>query len=88
MNWKKCQEFIRERKIDYNMILSLEKQSNNLLRSMKAVPLEDYSASSKVSMIYESIRQLAEALTLLHEFEIMNHECYVYFFKEILKMNN
>ena len=42
---------------------------------------------SKISLAYDSLRELLEALALKHGYKIYNHECYTSFLKEILKEN-
>ncbi len=46
--------------------------------------IDDITASSKLSLAYDSLRELLEALSVKHGYKIYNHACYTAFLKEIL----
>jgi hypothetical protein len=54
------------------------------LESEEKLELSEITASSKISLLYDSLRELLEALALKNRFKIYNHECYTYFLKEVL----
>jgi len=70
---------------DKNMIKSLIKSSNNKLESEKQLEMNEITTSSKLSLSYDSVRELLEALALKTGYKIYNHECYTSFLKEIIK---
>lgn len=86
-DWKNCVDSLTAKrvKIDEDLILSLIKSSKNKLDSENQLKLTDVTASSKLSLAYDSIRELIEALSLKKCYKIYNHECYTAFLKEILK---
>jgi len=87
MDWTECKKkgFVKNIKLDLNLISALEKQSKNKLISSKMIELNETTASSKVSLAYDSLRELLEALAIKKGFKIYNHECYCSFLKEIIK---
>ena len=47
--------------------------------------LNDETASSKITLAYDSLRELLEALAVIKGYKIYNHECYCSFLKEIME---
>ncbi len=87
MDWKQCNDkrLVKRINIDNNLIQSLLKESEKKYISCNRLLLDDTSASSKVSLAYDSIRELLEALAIKKGCKIYNHECYCSFLKEIIK---
>jgi hypothetical protein len=46
--------------------------------------IDEITSSSVISLCYESLRELLEALALKKGFKIYNHECFTAFLKEII----
>ncbi len=67
------------------MTISLIKSSENKLKSEEKLVMSAVTASSKISLVYDSLRELLEALALKEGYKIYNHECYTAFIKEIIK---
>jgi ABC-type Fe3+-citrate transport system substrate-binding protein len=86
MDWNDClkKRVAKEVKEDIELINSLIKTSQNKLESEEKLELSEITASSKISLLYDSLRELLEALALKNRFKIYNHECYTYFLKEVL----
>jgi len=86
MDWKECikKKIVKEIKIDTDLIKSLAKTSNNKIQSQEKLNLDDSTSGSKISLAYDSLRELLEALAIKKGYKIYNHECYTYFLKEIL----
>ena len=86
MDWFECNKkrIVKEVNIDLDLINSLKKTSINKLNSENKLELDEITASSKISLAYDSLRELLEALALQNKFKIYNHECYTPFLKEIL----
>ena len=70
---------------DNNLINSLVQSSDKKLKSQKKLELDDDTAGSKISLAYDALRELLEALAISKGYKIYNHECYVAFLKEVLK---
>lgn len=89
MDWFECNKkrIVKEVNIDENLIESLKKTSDNKLNSESKLELNEITAGSKLSLAYDSLRELLEALALKNKFKIYNHECYTPFLKDILKEN-
>lgn len=87
MNWNTClrQREAKPIKPDVEMAASLEKTSANKAFSSQLLELKEETVASKISLHYDSVRELLEALTLRKGFKIYNHICYTGFLKEILK---
>ncbi|MEK6826021.1 MAG: hypothetical protein AABX90_00155 [Nanoarchaeota archaeon] len=77
MDWKECcdKKIAKNVKLDKNLINSLKKTSENKLKSSEELILNEINAASKVSLAYDSLRELLEALSLKKGYKIYNHEC-------------
>ena len=60
------------------------KTSQNKLDSEEKLELNETTSSSKISLRYDSLRELLEALAIKKGYKIYNHECYTCFLKEIV----
>ena len=87
MDWKECKEkrFVKEIKIDKSLIHSLIESSKKKIESNKRLMLDQITASTKVGIAYESIREVLESLAIKMGFKIYNHECFCSFLDEICK---
>ena len=86
MDWTACnnKNLVKGIKIDKNLINSLIKSSSKKFYSQSLLELNQETTSSKISLAYESLRELLEALAISKGYKIYNHECYCAFLKEIL----
>lgn len=86
MDWKECfnKRIVKDVKSDVDLINSLIKSSKNKLESESKLELNDVTAASKLSLAYDSLRELLEALALKNGYKVYNHECYTAFLKEII----
>ena len=86
MDFNECikKRIAKEVKEDKELIDSLIKTSQNKFDSEKKLELSEVTSSSKISLLYDSLRELLEALAIKNRYKIYNHECYTYFLKEIL----
>ncbi|MBU0459337.1 MAG: hypothetical protein KJ597_01815 [Nanoarchaeota archaeon] len=87
MDWQECcrKRITKDVQVDEAMITALQKASKNKLESSQQLPLNLTTAASKLSLAYESLRELLEALALQRGYKIYNHECYTAFLKEIVQ---
>ena len=87
MNWNTClrQKEAKPIKPDLEMATSLEKTSANKMFSSQLLEIKEETVASKISLEYDSVRELLEAIALRKGFKIYNHVCYTGFLKEILK---
>ena len=90
MDWEECikKRIVKDIKIDKDLIEALIKSSNNKLESENKLLMADVTASSKLSLAYESLRELLEATAIKKGYKIYNHECYAAFLKEIIGESN
>ena len=86
MDFNECikKRIAKEVKEDKELMASLIKTSQNKFDSEKKLELSEVTSSSKISLLYDSLRELLEALAIKNGYKIYNHECYTYFLKEIL----
>ena len=86
MDWFECNKkrIVKEVTEDTELIESLKKTSINKLNSEEKLELDEVTSNSKLSLAYDSLRELLEALAIKNRFKIYNHECYTPFLKEIL----
>ena len=87
MDWKECnnKRFVKKVSIDANLIYSLKISSKKKLESANMLDLNETTAVSIISLCYDSLRELLEALAIKKGFKIYNHECFFAFLKEIIK---
>lgn len=90
MDWIECttKGFVKPVKIDAHLINSLIISSDKKLYSGNLLFLDDKTASSKISLIYDSLRELLEALALMRGYKVYNHDCYCAFLKEIMNKSS
>jgi hypothetical protein len=86
MDWNEClkKRIAKEVNTDEELIKSLTKTSGNKLESEDKLELSEVTSGSKVSLAYDSLRELLEALAIKNGYKIYNHECYTYLLKEII----
>lgn len=86
MDWKECcdRRIAKQVKSDIDMSNSLIKSSKNKMESENKLEMSDVTASSKLSLAYDSLRELLEASALKNGFKVYNHERYTAFLKEIM----
>ena len=86
MDWSECikKRIAKDIQADENMIYSLIQISENKMKTLSKIELDDITAASKVLLAYDSLREILEALAIKKGFKIYNHECYTHFLKEIL----
>lgn len=87
MDFNEClkKRIAKEINEDRDLIFSLLKTSDNRLKSEEQLELSEVTSGSKISLLYESLRELLEALAISRGYKIYNHECYTCFLKEIMK---
>lgn len=86
MDWKECinKRIVRSAETDDELIKSLIETSKNTLLSADFLFLNETTSVSKLSLCYDSLRELLEALALKKGYKIYNHECYTGFLKDII----
>lgn len=87
MDWFECNKkrIVKEVSIDEELISSLLKTSEKKILSEQLLPLNETTSESKISLAYDSLRELLEALAIKNRFKIYNHDCYTSFLKEVIK---
>ena len=87
MDWKECcnRRIAKDVKPDIGMISPLTKSSKNKSESESKLEMSNITAGSKLSLAYDSLRELLEALSLKNGYKVYNHECYAAFLKEVMK---
>ncbi len=89
-DWKNCLDTLTAKRVkpDDSMIKSLIKTSENKFESENQLEMSNVTAASKLSLAYDSLRELLEALAVKKGYKIYNHECYTAFLKEIMNQSN
>lgn len=87
MEWEDCLKTrtAKEKSSDINLIQSLKESSKNKSESEKLLPLTNITSSTKISLSYDSLRELLDSLSISKGYKIYNHECFSAFLKEICK---
>ena len=86
MDWNEClkKRIAKNVSVDEDLIKSLIKTSENKLKSEEKLKLDESTSTSKISLSYDSTREVLEALAIKKRYKIYNHECYTCFLKEVL----
>lgn len=86
MDFSECikKRIVKEVKRDEELIKSLLKTSRNKLETEKKLELNEVTSISKISLLYDSLREVLEALAIKKGYKIYNHECHTCFLKEIV----
>lgn len=89
-DWKNCLDTLTAKSVkpDDSMIKSLIKTSKNKFDSENQLEMSSVTAASKLSLAYDSLRELLEALAIKKGYKIYNHECYTAFLKEIMNQSD
>lgn len=86
MDFDEClrKKIVKNISVDFELVESLKKTSINKFVSQEKLELTEVTAGSKISLLYDSLRELLGALAVMNGYKIYNHECYTCFLKEIL----
>lgn len=86
MDWQEClqKRIVKDVKEDRNLIASTREIADIKIRSAEVLPKE--FSISKISLLYDALRETLESVALENGFKIYNHECYSAFLKEILHL--
>lgn len=86
MDWTECtkKRIVKSVGHDKNLIESIKKIADTKIESSDMLPAKFYY--SKISLLYDALRELLECLALKHGYKIYNHECYAAFLKEIMHL--
>lgn len=84
MDWKSCIKgsWAKAVKPDRNLIASLIKSAEKKIVAERQLP--DSLSEPKVSLAYDALRAILEALASDRGFKVYNHEGYTAFLKEVL----
>jgi hypothetical protein len=87
MDLEECRKkyMVKNIKPDNNLMKSLVKSSAKKLQTGELIELNDTTASSKITLVYDSLRELLEAIAVSRGYKIYNHECYSAFLREVLR---
>lgn len=87
MDFTACKKnnLAKEIKVDNNLIESLLRSSSKKFQTQKLIKIDNDTASSKITLIYDAMREILEALAVSKGYKIYNHECYCAFLKEVMK---
>ena len=86
MDWKNCNEngIVKKISVDKALAYSLRESSKNKLKTAGRLKVDNTTASSVISLCYDSLRELLESLAIESGYKVYNHECYCAFLKEVL----
>ena len=87
IDWEECIDsgFIKKIEVDNELINALISSSKDRITSNNKLELDETTSSTKISITYEALREILEALAIIKEYKIYNHECFYSFLKEICK---
>jgi hypothetical protein len=86
MDWKECNEkrLVKKISVDLELVNSLKQTSKDKFASASLLELNETTASSIITLYYDSLRELLEAIAIMQGYKIYNHDCYSCFLAEIL----
>lgn len=90
IDWEGCKEqgFAKKVEPDFARIQDIINSANDRKKTTKLLPVNEITKETVVSLFYDVLRELLEALALQNGFKIYNHECYTSFLKNIIKDDN
>jgi len=85
MDWEECgkKKIIKHVMPDENLSQSLVDGSRKKRLSAERLPIDEITAGSVIILLYDSARELLEALVIREGYKVYNHECYVAFLTHI-----
>ncbi len=88
MDWSEClaRRLAKKKSLDENLIRSLVKESKKKIKTNNLLQLNEVTASTKLCIVYDSLREVLEAIAIKKGYKIYNHECYAGFLNEILSL--
>jgi hypothetical protein len=86
LDWKGCKDLTLAKIIspDPNLITFLINSSADRQKTAKMLPVNETTKESIISLLYDSLRELLEALAIKQGYKIYNHECYTQFLKYVI----
>lgn len=90
IDWEGCkaQGFAKKVGQDSNKIQDIIDSANNREKTAKLLPINETTKETVISLLYDVLRELLEALALKNGFKIYNHECYASFLKSFINDDN
>ena len=87
LDWKGCRETNMAKRIepDFRKARSIILAANDREATANMLPLNETTKDTLVSLIYDVLRELLEALALQKGYKIYNHECFTSFLLEVIK---
>ncbi|MFW6013936.1 MAG: hypothetical protein ACOCQG_02075 [Candidatus Nanoarchaeia archaeon] len=84
MDFNECirKRLVKDVKKDKNQIFSIRGVAGMKLKSANVLPKEHFI--SKITLLYDTLRENLECVALEKGYKIYNHECYTSFIREIL----
>ncbi|MFC1722973.1 hypothetical protein ACFL0V_02440 [Nanoarchaeota archaeon] len=86
MDWDECntKNYVKRISVDTELVESLIISSEKRFHTAERLKVDDTTASTLVTLYYDTLRELLEAQSILKGFKIYNHDCYCAFLKEVL----
>ncbi len=86
-DWKECEEenIAKPIKPNTNLIKYLLESSENKQRTAELIPINETTKETIISILYDSLREILEAIAIKHGYKIYNHQCYTHFLKTKIK---
>jgi hypothetical protein len=86
VDWIECnsQGIVKKISVDKELASSLRGTSKKKYKTAGKLKIDETTASSVISLFYDSLRELLEATAIESGYKIYNHECYCAFLQEIL----
>ena len=87
MDWTECikRRLAKDVMADDNLIKSLRDMAKNKIKASNSLSMDFHH--SKITLLYDALREILESIALEKGFKIYNHECYTAFLKEILHLS-
>jgi len=81
-------KLVKKIEIDEELIKSLIESAKNKEKTAFSIKKEETSYSSIITLYYDALREILEAIAIKNGYKIYNHECYTCFLKEVLSKEN
>ena len=87
LDWTGCinQKFAKEITPDAGQINSIIESALSREKTARMLPIDDTTKETVLSLMYDVLRELLEAISLKNNYKIYNHECYTSFLRVVMK---
>jgi len=87
IDWEDCKKrrIAKEISVDVGLVNYIIESAKDREKTAKMLPINNTTKETVVSLMYDVLRELLEALSIKQGYKIYNHECYAPFLRSIIR---